>query len=187
MNPPANFQFDWRDAVVAGFRYHKNLADRAIAQTSDEALRRPLDANVNSIAVIMKHVGGNLRSRWVDFLTTDGEKPWRQRDEEFVDRFASRQEVLDVWEAGWAAVFGSLEALTEADFGRTVAIRGEPHSVALAAERSLAHTSYHVGQIVILARHWVDDAWQTLTIARGASAMHNQNVWGTGDYERRST
>jgi hypothetical protein len=186
MSTSAQFQLDWRNAVVLSFRYHKNIADRAIAQTSDEALHRPLDANINSIAVIMKHVGGNLRSRWVDFLTTDGEKPWRNRDDEFVDNFTTRQDLLDVWEAGWAAVFGSLGALTEADFDRTITIRGDVHSVALATERSLAHTSYHVGQIVMLARHWAGDKWETLTIARGGSATHNQNVWGAGDYVRRS-
>ncbi len=185
MSAPS-FQIDWRNAVVASFRYHKNLADRAVAQTSDESLRRTLDAHTNSIAVVMKHVGGNLRSRWTDFLTTDGEKPTRNRDGEFVDAFASRQEVLDAWEAGWAAVFGALEGLADADFGRTVTIRGEAHSVALAAERSLAHTSYHVGQIVMLARHWAGDAWETLTIARGASGAHNQTVWGAGDYARRA-
>ncbi len=177
----------WRDAAVAGFCYHKNIADRAVAQISDEALRCAIDPNVNSIAVIMKHVAGNLQSRWTDFLTTDGEKPWRNRDDEFVDTFDSRDALLAAWEAGWAAVFGALEALTEADLERTVAIRGEPHSVALATERSLAHTCYHVGQIVLLARHLAGDRWKTLTIPRGGSAAHNQNVWGAGEYGRRSS
>src|SRR5262245_568415 len=99
MSTPEQHGLDWRDAAVASFLYHKKLADRAVAQVSDEALRRPLDANTNSIAVIMKHVGGNLRSRWTDFLSTDGEKPWRNRDDEFVDAFATRQELLDAWEA----------------------------------------------------------------------------------------
>jgi hypothetical protein len=176
----------WRDAAVLSFRYHKNIADRAVEQVADEAFRRPLDSHTNSIAVIMKHVGGNLRSRWTDFLTTDGEKPWRNRDDEFVDAFASRDEALLVWEAGWAALFAALEALTEADLERTVTVRGEPHSVALATERSLAHTCYHVGQMVILARHWAGDVWNTLTIPRGGSAAHNQRTWGAGDYEQRS-
>jgi len=176
----------WRDAAAAGFRYHKNLADRAIEQTSDEALRRPLDEHTNSIAVIMKHVGGNLRSRWTDVLEADGEKPWRNRDAEFVDDFASREEVLDAWETGWSAVLAALDSLTEADLDRTITIRGEPHSVALAVERSLAHTSYHVGQIVLLARHYAGDAWNTLTIPRGESAAHNRSVWGGADYLGRS-
>jgi uncharacterized damage-inducible protein DinB len=186
MERPASSRLDWRDAAVTSFRYHKNIADRAVAQISDEALRRALDENTNSIAVIMKHVGGNLRSRWIDFLTSDGEKPSRNRDDEFVDTFTSRQEVLDAWEAGWAAVFGSLEALSEADLDRTVTVRGEPHTVALATERSLAHTSYHVGQIVLLARHWAGEQWETLTIPRGGSAAHNQRAWGAGDYEQRA-
>ena len=176
----------WRDAVVATFRYHKHIADRAVEQISDEALRRPLDDNTNSIAVVMKHVGGNLRSRWTDFLTSDGEKPWRNRDDEFVDAFASRSEVLAAWEAGWAALFGALEGLAEADLNHIVTVRGEPHSVALAAGRSLGHTCYHVGQIVQLARHWAGDVWNTLTIPRGGSANHNQTVWGAGDYDSRS-
>lgn len=175
----------WRDAAVVSFRYHKNLADRAVAQVSDEALRRTIDANTNSIAVIMKHVAGNLRSRWTDFLTSDGEKPWRNRDDEFVDRFVSRKELCDAWESGWAAVLGALDALSEADLERTVTVRGEPHTLELATARSLAHTSYHVGQIVLLARHWAGDAWETLTIPRGGSAAHNQMAWGANDYSRR--
>jgi uncharacterized damage-inducible protein DinB len=176
----------WRDAAVTSFRYHKNLADRAVAQVADEALRRALDPHTNSIAVVMKHVAGNLRSRWTDFLTSDGEKPWRHRDDEFVDSFATRQELLDFWEAGWQAVFAALDALTEADLDRTVTVRGEPHSIALATERSLAHTSYHVGQIVLLARHWAGDVWDTLTIPRGGSAAFNQQAWGTGNYAERA-
>jgi hypothetical protein len=144
MSAATQFQLDWRDAVVLGFRYHKNIAERAIAQISDEALHRPLDANINSIAVVMKHVGGNLRSRWVDFLTTDGEKPWRNRDDEFVDSFTSRQEVLDVWEAGWAAAFGSLGALTEADFDRTVTIRGDALACRAPSARSLTRATTSV-------------------------------------------
>jgi uncharacterized damage-inducible protein DinB len=186
MSESASHGLAWRDAAIASFQYHKKLADRAVVQVSDEALRRPLDANTNSIAVIMKHVAGNLRSRWTDFLSTDGEKPWRNRDDEFVDAFASRQELLDAWEAGWACAIDALAALAEADLERTVMVRGEPHSVALAVERSLAHTSYHVGQIVLLARHWAGDVWETLTIPRGGSAVYNQAAWGGGDYERRS-
>ncbi len=187
MNDAANSHVPWRDAAVASFQYHKNLADRAVAQVSDEALHCTLDPHTNSIAVVMKHVAGNLRSRWTDFLTTDGEKPWRNRDDEFVDTFAMRAELLVVWNAGWGVLFNSLASLTDADFGRTVTVRGEPHSVALAVQRSLAHTSYHVGQIVLLARHWAGGTWETLTIPRGGSAAHNQAAWGGGDYERRSS
>jgi uncharacterized damage-inducible protein DinB len=186
MSTSANGGLAWRDAAIASFQYHKNLADRAIAQVDDAALRRPLDEHTNSIAVIMKHVGGNLRSRWTDFLASDGEKPWRNRDDEFVDTFATREELLAAWEAGWACVIDALTALDAADLERTVTVRGEPHSVALAVERSLAHTSYHVGQIVLLARHWAGDVWETLTIPRGGSAAHNQAAWGGVDYRNRS-
>jgi hypothetical protein len=185
MSLSASSSLAWRDAAVVSFQYHKNLADRAIVQVSDDALRRPLDAHTNSLAVIMKHVAGNLRSRWTDFLTADGEKPWRNRDDEFVDTFATRDELLAYWELGWKCVFDALGALTEADFERTVVVRGEPHSVALATARSLAHTSYHVGQITLLARHWAGDVWNTLTIARGGSAAYNQAAWGGGDYSAR--
>lgn len=186
MNDAAHSQLSWRDAAVTSFQYHKNLADRAVVQISDDALHRALDEHTNSIAVIMKHVAGNLRSRWTDFLTADGEKPWRNRDDEFVDTFTPREELLAAWERGWACVLDALTALTEEDLGRTVTVRGEPHSVALAVQRSLAHTSYHVGQIVLLARHWAGDKWETLTIPRGGSAAHNQAAWGGGDYENRS-
>lgn len=179
-------QLDWRDAAVVSFQYHKNLADRAVAQVADDDLRRVLDPHNNSIAVVMKHVAGNLRSRWTDFLTSDGEKPWRNRDDEFVDTFASRQQLLAAWDEGWACAFAALASLGEADLERTITVRGEPHTIALATERSLAHTSYHVGQIVLLARHWAGDVWETLTIPRGGSAAHNQAAWGAADYARRS-
>lgn len=186
MSASASGGLAWRDAAIASFLYHKKLADRAVVQVDDDALRRPLDEHTNSIAVIMKHVGGNLRSRWTEFLDSDGEKPWRNRDDEFVDTFATREELLAAWEAGWACVTDALSALEAADLERIVTVRGEPHSVALAVERSLAHTSYHVGQIVLLARHWAGDVWETLTIPRGGSAAYNQAAWGGGDYQRRS-
>lgn len=186
MMAPAGSSTTWRDAAVVSFRYHKTLADRAVAQISDEALHRSLDPHTNSIAVIMKHIAGNLRSRWTDFLTSDGEKPWRNRDDEFVDTLTTRNELLAAWESGWQCVIDALESLAEADFERTIEVRGEPHTVALATERSLAHTSYHVGQIVMLARHWAGDVWDTLTIPRGGSAAHNQAAWGAGDYGKRS-
>ena len=177
---------EWRDGAVATFRYHKNLADRAVVQVSDDALRRTLDEHTNSIAVIMKHVAGNLRSRWTDFLTTDGEKPWRNRDDEFVDTFATRDELMAAWDAGWQCAFDALAALSADDLARSVTVRGEVHSVALATERSLGHTAYHVGQIVLLARHWAGGQWTTLTIARGGSEAYNRAAWSGGDYQRRA-
>ena len=142
-----------------------------------------LDANTNSIAVIMKHVAGNLLSRWTDFLTTDGEKPSRNRDDEFIDTYTARGELLAYWESGWQRLFDSLTDLTPGDLGKNVTIRGEPHTVPLAIQRSLAHCGYHVGQIVLIARILAGDQWATITIPRGASTGFNQRVWGKGHYQ----
>ena len=165
-------------AVINAFEANKRLADRAIEQVPDDKLHVPLDSNTNSIAVIMKHVAGNLVSRWTDFLTTDGEKPWRNRDDEFVDSFASRDDLLECWERGWACLFDSLQSLKAEDLERTVLIRGEPHSVPLAMARSLGHTCYHVGQIVQVARVHAGEMWNTLTIPRGGSQQFNAVHWG---------
>jgi uncharacterized damage-inducible protein DinB len=165
-------------AAINAFEANKRMADRAIAQLPDEKLRVALDANTNSIAVIMKHVAGNLRSRWTDFLTTDGEKSERNRDDEFIDTFASRAELLECWEGGWNRLFETLKSLQPDDLAKTVSIRGEPHSVPLALARSLGHTCYHIGQIVQLARVLAGDAWNTLTIPRGGSQAFNAANWG---------
>jgi len=157
------------DSITKHFRGQKTTADKAIAQLSDEQLRRPLDENTNSVAVIMKHVGGNLRSRFTDFLTTDGDKPDRNRDGEFIDDFPSRDAILQHWERGWSTLFDALAALTADDLTKTITIRGEPHSVVDALHRSLAHNGYHAGQIVQLARYLAKDRWETITIPRGGS------------------
>lgn len=165
-------------AIINAFEANKHLADRAVAQVPDDKLHVALDENTNSIAAIMKHVAGNLTSRWTDFLTTDGEKPWRNRDDEFVDSFGSRAELLECWERGWAALVSTLHSLTPDDLERTVTIRGEPHSVPLAMARSLGHTCYHVGQIVQVARIHAGGKWSTLTIPRGGSEQFNKSNWG---------
>ena len=165
-------------ATINAFEANKRLADRAVEQLPDEKLHVPLDEHTNSIAVIMKHVAGNLTSRWTDFLTTDGEKPWRNRDDEFVDSFGSRAEVIECWERGWAVLLRAFCDLQPADLAKTVTIRGEPHSVPLALARSLGHTCYHVGQIVQLARHHAGERWNTLTIPRGGSEQFNSANWG---------
>lgn len=169
---------EFLSAAINAFEANKRLADRAVEQVPDGKLHVALDEHTNSIAVIMKHVAGNLTSRWTDFLTSDGEKPWRNRDDEFVDAFGSRREVLDCWERGWACLLGTLHRLTAEDLGRTVTIRGEPHSVPLALQRSLGHTCYHIGQIVQVARIHAGSNWQTLTIPRGGSQQFNQENWG---------
>jgi hypothetical protein len=170
-------------SAVGVFRNNKNWADKAVAQLPDEQLHIALDPNTNSIAVIMKHVAGNLLSRWTDFLITDGEKPWRNRDDEFVDSFKSRAEAIDYWQRGWNCLFEALEGLEADDLSKTITIRGEPHSVPLAIHRSLAHCGYHVGQIVMIARILAGDEWETITIPRGSSAAYNRNVWGKGHYK----
>lgn len=172
-------------ATMTSFRSNKGFADKAIAQVHDDKLHMSLDQHTNSIAIIMKHVAGNLLSRWSDFLTTDGEKPWRNRDEEFIDSFKSRDEVIAYWELGWQRLFDTLGSLTTEDLSRSVMIRGEVHPVPLAIQRSLAHTCYHVGQIMLVARLLVGDQWNTITIPRGASATFNQQVWGAEDYRKR--
>jgi hypothetical protein len=150
------------------FRYYKNLGERAMAQCPDEGLFTMLDAESNSIAIVVKHMAGNMGSRWTDFLTSDGEKPDRNRDTEF--------EAPPMWERGWKLLFGALEPLNDADLTRTITIRTEPHSVTQAINRQVAHYSYHVGQIVYLARHFAGDKWQTLTIPKKKSAEFNKQV-----------
>jgi hypothetical protein len=169
---------EFMSAIVNTLEANKRLADRAVEQVPDDKLHVALDENTNSIAVIMKHVAGNLLSRWTDFLTADGEKPGRNRDDEFVDSFGSRAEVLELWERGWARMFDALKSLKPDDLEKTVTIRGEPHSVPLALERSLGHTCYHVGQIVQVARVHAGDKWSTLTIPRGGSRQFNEAHWG---------
>lgn len=164
-----------RDSLAI-FRYYKHLADRAMEQARDEDLFAALDAESNSIAVIAKHMAGNMRSRWTDFLTTDGEKPTRDRDSEFVDPPATRAALNEMWEGGWACLFGALEPLSDADLDRRVTIRGEPHSVMQAIGRQVAHLSYHVGQIVLLARHSAGERWESLSIPRNKSAEFNRKV-----------
>ncbi len=150
--------------VIHEFRRHKTMADRAIAGIDDEALFRRWGEAVNPIALIVKHMGGNLASRWTDFLTADGEKPGRNRDGEFVvDDRDTRAALLAKWEAGWGVLFAALDGLTEADLARTVTIRGEPHTAQQAILRALAHAAYHAGQILYLARLARPDApWQTI-------------------------
>jgi hypothetical protein len=158
------------------FRYYKRMAEGAMTQVTDEELFATLDPEMNSIAVVVKHMAGNMRSRWTDFLTSDGEKPDRNRDSEFEEPPATREALMKMWEAGWSSVFTALEPLKEADLARTVTIRGEAHSVTQAINRQLAHYSYHVGQIVFLAKHFQSAQWKSLSVPRNQSAKFNQRV-----------
>jgi hypothetical protein len=159
------------------FRTYKELGERAIAQARDEDLFVTLDPEANSIALVVKHMWGNMRSRWTDFLTSDGEKPDRNRDTEFVqDEGLTRADVLHWWADGWQLVFDAVEPLDAADLARTVTIRGVPHTVMQAINRQLAHYAYHVGQIVFLAKHFRSSEWQSLSIPRGQSATVNEQL-----------
>jgi uncharacterized damage-inducible protein DinB len=172
------FTTSYREDSIEVFRYYKKLAERAMEQVKDEQLTAVLDSQMNSIAIIVKHMAGNMRSRWTDFLTTDGEKPDRNRDTEFVDAPVSRDAIQKTWEEGWQTLFNALSPLSEADLGRTVLIRGEPHSVMQAMNRQIAHYAYHCGQIVLLAKHFQADEWKSLSVPRGKSAEFNKKVSG---------
>jgi Protein of unknown function (DUF1572) len=170
------FTTDYIKDSVAIFRQHKRFADRAIEQVTDERLHSALDPESNSIAVIMKHIAGNMRSRWTDFLTTDGEKPDRNRDTEFEEPPKTRAELLAMWEDGWRRLFAALEPLGNADLERKVLIRTEPHSVMQAINRQMAHYSQHIGQIILLAKHFAGADWKTLTVPKKKSAQFTADV-----------
>jgi hypothetical protein len=158
------------DEAHRQMRGHKRLAEGAMAQLKDEELFVTLDPESNSIAVIVKHMAGNMRSRFTDFLTTDGEKPDRYRDQEFeLGSATTRADLTKWWEEGWARVFGAIESLKPEDVMRTVTIRGEPHTVLQAVNRQVAHYAYHTGQIVFLAKHIRANKWRSLSIPRGKS------------------
>jgi hypothetical protein len=163
-------------AALDEFQKIKKLADKAIEQLSDEQLWVKIDPEANSVAVIMRHMAGNMRSRWVDFLESDGEKPTRLRDQEFEDATQTRAELIAEWEHGWECLFGALTPLTDADLQRTVIIRGEPHSVYKAMSRQVAHYAGHAYQILFLAKHLLGPAWKTLSIPRGQSEEFNRRM-----------
>lgn len=160
--------------ALSSFRNYKKMAERAVEQVSDEEFFALIDVEANSIALIVKHVAGNLRSRWTDFLTTDGEKDFRKRDTEFELIGDTRESLMQFWENGWQVLFNSIEPLTVEDFSRTVTIRGEPHTVVEAINRQLTHYAYHVGQIVLLAKHFRSADWKTLSVPKNRSADFNR-------------
>ena len=168
------------------FRYYKFFAERAIEQSPDDDLFTCLDEESNSIAIIVKHMAGNMRSRWTDFLTSDGEKPDRNRDTEFEEPPKTRAELLALWEQGWKCLFDALAPLTDTDLARTVTIRTEAHSVTQAINRQIAHYSYHVGQITFLAKHFAAKSgqWTAVTIPRRKSSEFNTRV-ASGEASQR--
>jgi len=162
--------------AISLLKYYKTVGERAFAQLNDSQLYETLDPEMNSVAIIIKHMSGNMVSRWTGFPDADGESAVRNRDAEFVDPPATRAEVIQLWEDGWRCVFNALLPLTDSDLARRVTIRGEAHSVAQAIHRQLAHYAYHVGQIVFLAKHLQHSRWQSLSIPRNQSAQFNQKV-----------
>jgi hypothetical protein len=170
------FSTSYIEDSIALFRFHKKMAESAMEQVSDEQLFTTLDEEMNSIAIIVKHMAGNMRSRWTDFLTSDGEKPDRNRDIEFAAPPATRAELMNIWNEGWDRVFHALGPLSDADIERKVTIRGELHSVMQAINRQIAHYAYHCGQIVFLAKHFKSSDWKSLSVPRNKSAEFNRRV-----------
>ncbi len=169
------------DDVLDEFRKYKTMAERAMNQLDDDAFFATLDDEANSVAILVKHMAGNMRSRWRDFLTTDGEKPDRLRDSEFIiSEGDTRAALMAQWETGWGYLFAALEPLGDDDLLSQVTIRQEPYTVLAAINRQLTHYAYHVGQLVLLAKHPRGAAWQTLSIPRGASDAYNQAMRQSG-------
>ena len=169
------------------FTYYQSLGEMAIAQVRDEDLHRTIGDDGNSIAVVMRHIAGNARSRFSDFLTSDGEKPWRDREGEFTEKATPREELMADWSSGWSCLFSTMDALKEEDLERIVHIRNEGHTVQEALHRQLAHYAYHVGQVVVLARAFVGSAWVSLSIPRGKSQTFNAKKFAEGKGRRHFT
>jgi uncharacterized damage-inducible protein DinB len=173
---PLEFTTSCLADALSLFRYYKRLGDGALAQLTDAQLYAALDSEMNSVAIVIKHMAGNMISRWTGFPHADGESAARDRDAEFVDPLPTRAALLESWEEGWRCVFSALESLDDGDLSRRVTIRGEAHSVTQAIHRQLAHYAYHVGQIVFLAKHLQHASWRSLSIPRNQSAQFNQRV-----------
>jgi uncharacterized damage-inducible protein DinB len=170
------FSTSYIEDSLSLFHYYKKLGEGAFAQVSDEQLFITLDEEMNSIAIIVKHMAGNMRSRWTDFLISDGEKPNRDRESEFIAPPTTREDLIRLWNGGWETLFQALEPLSDSDLQRQVTIRGEPHSVMQAINRQMAHYSYHCGQIVFLAKQLKKSDWKSLSVPRNKSAEFNRRV-----------
>ncbi|TWT77867.1 DinB superfamily protein [Posidoniimonas polymericola] len=179
MNPLTNQP--WIDALRGTVDSYRRMIDATVTQLSDAELRTRPAPGMNSVATILRHLGGNLQSRWTDFLTTDGEKPDRDRESEFLDWPGDRESLMAYFDAGWAALTSAISQLDDNNLGRTITIRGEPHTIPEALMRSVTHLTYHVGQISLIARTVHEGDWHWLTIAPGQSAEHNDRSWGTSE------
>ncbi|WP_448699849.1 DUF1572 family protein [Mucilaginibacter sp. AW1-3] len=174
-----NIGGNYLDTVKKLFRYYKSVGDKAIAQVSERNIHWRYNADSNSIVVIVKHIAGNSISRWTDFLTSDGEKPTRDRDDEFEPEDMSKADMMALWENGWDCLFNAIDPLTENDLLKRIYIRNEGHTVIEAVNRQLAHIPYHIGQIVFVAKMISDDPWQSLTIPKGESKTFNQGKFAS--------
>lgn len=178
---------EYLKSAIRQFEYYKSLGEKAMVQATDEGLNWQPDAESNSIAVIVKHLWGNMLSRWTDFLTTDGEKPWRDRDAEFEEAGASREQILRWWAEGWQCLFDALGGITDEDLERIIYIRNDGHTILEAINRQIAHYAYHVGQIVYLARLQRREGWQSLSIPRRQSAQYNGEKFAQAPGRRHFT
>ena len=176
-----------KDLFIKRFLYYKELSDCTLAQLSEEQIFWQYNEESNSIAIIIKHIAGNMRSRWINFLTEDGEKSWRNRDSEFENNFKTKAEVLEYWEKGWACLFEALNQITDENINSTIYIRGEAHSVVDAVFRQLAHYPYHIGQIIYIAKMMKNEDWQTLSIARNKSADFNAEMHSKFDEQENAS
>jgi hypothetical protein len=167
---------NYLDSSRKQFRYYKTVGDKSIERMTEEQLHWQYNPESNSIAIIARHMAGNSLSRWTDFLTTDGEKDWRNRDDEFEDTITSKEDLIAYWNKGWQCLFDAVDPLTTADLQTTVYIRSEPHTVVEAINRQLAHLAYHVGQITCIAKMIAGDKWVSLTIPKGGSQSFNKNM-----------
>ena len=178
---------NYLDSVKKQFEYYKSLGDKTFEQLPDDALFWKYNEESNSIAIIVKHLWGNMLSRWTDFLTTDGEKDNRNRDSEFENDIKSRAELLQKWNAGWTCLFSTLNDLTEDDLDKTIYIRNQGHTVLEAINRQLAHYPYHVGQIVLIGKMIVNNNWKSLSIPKGNSKVYNDEKFSQQKHQEHFT
>lgn len=178
---------DYLESAKKQFEYYKMLGDKTISQLPDEKLFWQYNEESNSIAVIVKHLHGNMLSRWTDFLISDGEKEWRQRDAEFDNDLNSKEELIQKWNEGWNCLFDALNALKEEDFSKTIYIRNQGHSITEAINRQLAHYPYHVGQMVFIGKMICDNQWVSLSIPKGNSTAYNADKFSKPKHREHFT
>ena len=178
---------DYLSSVKKQFSYYKMLGEKAMEQVPDEKLYWQFNATSNSIAIIIKHLWGNMLSRWTDFLTSDGEKDWRDRDAEFEQDIVGREQLLARWNEGWKCLFDAIDPLTEADLEKEIYIRNMGHTVMEAINRQLAHYPYHVGQMVFIAKMVADESWQSLSIPKGNSKNYNAEKFSQPKHKEHFT